>query len=98
VESCRALPLTPIRAEDCRTALVAEIANEVLELIVSEVEIVELARRVSLFLPFLHLLCPHGAVHMDELVDLEGNQAASDRALPMQSTEQARQVLLRVVN
>lgn len=65
--------LSAIRAENRCTTLSTEITSIVLELIVGKVEVVKFARRVVLFLSFLHFLGPHGAIDMHELIDLEGN-------------------------
>ena len=96
VESCRATLLPAVRAEDSGSTLAAEVAGIVLELIVSEEEVVQLPRRVVLFLAFLHFLGPHRTIYVHELIDLERNQAACDCSFAIEATEQALEELLRV--
>ena len=76
----------------------AKIANEVLELVVREEEIVQLDRRIVLFVAVLDFLCPHGAVDVDELIDLEWDQAPRDRPFAVQAAKDAFQSNLWVLN
>ena len=76
----------------------AEVTRVAFELIVGEVKVVKLASRVAHFLPFLHLLGPHGAVDVHKLIDLEGNEPTRDGSLTVQAAQQASQSLLGVVD
>lgn len=76
-----------VRAEERRARPLAEDAGAVLELVIRKEHVVNLNCRVVLFSALLHLLGPHSAVNMDELVDLEWNEASSDLSFSIQAAE-----------
>ena len=86
-----------VRAEDCRSTLLAKVADKVLELVVGEEEVVQLSRGIVLLLPLLHLLSPHGAIDMDELIDLEWYQAPCNGSFTVETAQEALQAGLRVL-
>jgi len=98
VERCGTLLLPSVRTEYGCTILTTEVAHVLFEFVEGEEEIVKLSGGVTFFLALLHLLRPHGAVHVHKLVDLERNEAACDGTLAVQPTEKASQELLWVVD
>ena len=73
MEGCTAAFWDAIWAEDGGSTFFAEVASDIFEFVVREKEVVKLASLIVLFLAFLYLLRPHGAVNVDKLVYLEGN-------------------------
>ena len=69
-----------------------------LELVVGEEEVVQFDGRVGLFVALLHLLGPHGAVDVDELVDLEGDQASRDGELTVKPAKETLESDLGVLD